>query len=66
LRVLPVIIFSSSVHPEEMDRAYRLRASAFLTKPAGIRDRLELAKRLKRSWLGLIGVLLGLSAGLGR
>jgi CheY-like chemotaxis protein len=66
LRALPVIIFSSSVHPEEIDQAYRLGASAFLTKPSGVKERLELAQRIKRSWLGLVAALLGLGAGFAR
>jgi CheY-like chemotaxis protein len=66
LEAMPVIIFSSSLHPEEIDKAYRLGASAFLTKPSGVKERLELAKRIKRSWLGLIATMVGLGAGLGR
>ncbi len=59
-RALPVIIFSSSVHPEEINRAYQLGASAFVSKPSGNQERLELAKRIKQSWLNMIAVLLGL------
>jgi CheY-like chemotaxis protein len=51
LRVLPVIMFSSSVHPEEIDMAYRLGANAFRTKPSGAPERLELAKKIKQFWL---------------
>jgi CheY-like chemotaxis protein len=66
LRALPVIIFSSSVHPEEINQAYRLGASAFLTKPSGVKERLELAQRIKRSWIGLASALVGLGAGFAR
>jgi CheY-like chemotaxis protein len=51
LRELPVIVFSSSVHPEEMNMAYRLGANAFLTKPSGAPERFELAKKIKKFWL---------------
>lgn len=67
LRSLPVIIFSSSVHPEEIQRAYQLGADAFLSKPSGVHERLELARKIKRSWLSLIAMMLGLGGmGLGR
>ncbi len=66
LEAMPVIIFSSSLHPEEIDKAYRLGASAFLTKPSGVKERLELAKRIKRSWLGMVAMVMGLGAGVGR
>ena len=64
LQALPVIMFSSSLHPEEIEKAYRLGASAFLTKPSGVAERVELAKRIKCSWLGLIALFAGLGAGL--
>jgi CheY-like chemotaxis protein len=51
LRALPVIMFSSSVHPEEIESAYRLGANAFLTKPSGATARLELARKIKQFWL---------------
>ena len=38
---------------------------AFLTKPAGVAERLALAERIKRSWLGLFA-LLGLGVGFER
>ena len=66
LQALPVIIFSSSVHPEEIDKAYRLGANAFLTKPSGVKERVEMARRIKTSWLGLVTAFLGFGAGFGR
>ena len=51
LRALPVVMFSSSVHPEEIAQAYKLGATAFLTKPSGTAERIELARRIKGSWL---------------
>ena len=66
MHALPVIMFSSSLHREEIDEAYRLGASAFLTKPSGVAERLELAKRIKRSWLGVVALVAGFGAGLSR
>ncbi len=51
LRGLPVVMFSSSVHPEEIAQASKLGASAFLTKPSGTLERIEMARRIKDSWL---------------
>src|SRR5438445_8502073 len=34
LRCLPVVIFSSSPHRHDIERAYRLGANAFVVKPA--------------------------------
>ncbi len=48
---LPVIIFSSSVHPAEIETAYKLGANAFVTKPSGAPERTELAKSIKGFWL---------------
>jgi CheY-like chemotaxis protein len=51
LRALPVIMFSSSVHPDEKEMAQRLGANQFLTKPSGSPERLELARQIKEMWL---------------
>jgi CheY-like chemotaxis protein len=51
LRTLPIIIFSSSVQPAEIDEAYRVGANAFVVKPAGAPERTELARMIKGFWL---------------
>jgi CheY-like chemotaxis protein len=51
LRALPVIMLTSSVDPSEMSTAYRIGTSAFVTKPSGTSERLELAKAIKGFWL---------------
>jgi CheY-like chemotaxis protein len=51
LLALPVIIFSSSVHPEEKEMARQLGATAFLTKPSGTAERIDVARRIKERWL---------------
>ena len=48
---LPVIIFSSSAHREDVVRAYELGANAFIVKPPGIAARTRFAKSLKEFWL---------------
>jgi CheY-like chemotaxis protein len=51
LRGLPIIIFSSSVHPAEIEAAYRIGANAFVVKPSGAPERTELARMIKGFWL---------------
>ncbi len=51
LRGLAIIMFTSSVHPAEIDTAYRMGANAFVTKPSGAPERTELAKMIKGFWL---------------
>jgi len=48
---LPVIVFSSSTQPQDIQKAYRLGASSFIVKPASVEKRLELAQLIKGYWL---------------
>jgi CheY-like chemotaxis protein len=48
---VPVIMFSSSVHPAEIRAAYEAGANAFVTKPSGSPERMELARMIKGFWL---------------
>jgi CheY-like chemotaxis protein len=51
LRSLPIIIFSSTVHPVEIETAYHKGANAFVTKPSGAPERTKLAYVIKEFWL---------------
>jgi CheY-like chemotaxis protein len=48
---LTVIMFSSSRHEHDIDRAYGLGANSFLVKPSKLQERLELANHIKGYWL---------------
>jgi len=48
---LPVIMFSSSAHPSDVEKAYRLGVNAFVVKPSGVPQRTELARMIKGFWL---------------
>ena len=48
---LPVIVFSSSAHRQDIRRAYELGASSFVVKPSCVERRTELAKLIKGYWL---------------
>lgn len=49
---LPVIVFSSSAHRSDVERAYTLGANAFIVKPPSTAQRRELARFFKE-WLAL-------------
>ena len=51
LRVLPIIVFSSSVHSSDIETAYRKGANAFVTKPSGAPERTRLVHVIKEFWL---------------
>lgn len=50
MRAVPVIVFSSSTHPHDIERAFAAGANAFVVKSAATSERLELARFLK-GWL---------------
>jgi CheY-like chemotaxis protein len=51
LRRIVVIILTSSQQEQDVERAYELGVNSFLVKPAGIRERLEIANGIKTWWL---------------
>jgi CheY-like chemotaxis protein len=51
LRRLPVVVFTSSAHQKDVERAYELGANAFVVKPSTNSRRLDLAKVIKGFWL---------------
>ena len=50
LSCLPVVIFSSSEHPADVERAYSLGANAYLVKPPSTYECAEVARFIK-DWL---------------
>jgi CheY-like chemotaxis protein len=51
LNCLPVLVFSSSAHPYDIEKAYRLGANAFVVKPASNEERAQFSHNLKGFWL---------------
>src|SRR6266566_4955603 len=51
LRCLPVVVFSSSAHRRDIERAYELGANAFVVKPASMAKRADLVKAMALFWL---------------
>lgn len=52
MRRIPVIVFSSSAHRADIERAYALGANAFLVKPPSTAQRKRVAQFIK-DWLHL-------------
>lgn len=50
LRTIPVIIFTGSDRPEDIQRAYAGGANGYVTKPIGIRQLEERVKALEEFW----------------
>jgi len=53
LRMLIVVVLSSSRNRSDVDAAYQLGARSYLVKPLTMGARLELAKAIKQYWLQL-------------
>jgi len=51
-RAVPVIVLSSSNEPRDVDRAYRLGANSYLTKPTTSEEYLHMASAFRDYWLG--------------
>jgi CheY-like chemotaxis protein len=53
VRCLPTLMLSSSTHPGDIEKAYRLGVNAFVVKSPGTMQRTELARIIKQFWLTL-------------
>ena len=51
LKQLPVLIFTSSGEPEDVDRAHELGANGYTVKPSGAEDLAEVVQCIERYWL---------------
>ena len=62
-RAIPIIVFSSSNHPRDVEQAYRLGANAYLVKPTSTAQRTEMIRTIRAFWLQLNQVpLLGVAS----
>ncbi len=52
-RAIPIIVFSSSNHPRDVEQAYRLGANAYLVKPTSTTQRNEMIRVIQAFWLQL-------------
>ena len=54
LRRIPVIILSSSQDEEDILQTYDLRANAYVVKPVGLDDFIEVIKAVEGFWLSFV------------
>ncbi|MDF3057460.1 MAG: response regulator [Rariglobus sp.] len=52
-RTMPIVVFSSSNHPRDVEQAYRLGANAYLVKPTSTIERNEMIRTVQAFWLQL-------------
>jgi len=53
LRSIPVVIFTTSQAPRDIEHSYMLGANCFVTKPGNLHDFLAVLDRLEDFWLGV-------------
>ena len=51
LKILPVVIFTSSREPGDVNLAYELGANSYLVKPSGLRALTKMVETLSLYWL---------------
>ncbi len=51
--LLPVVVFSSSVEPEDRQRSYTLHANSYIRKPLDLTEFSEAAQLLSDYWFGV-------------
>ena len=53
LRRLIVVIFTSSKHDEDVNKAYEIGANSYLVKPVGFDMLVDLAKMIQQYWINM-------------
>ena len=54
LRAIPVVVVSGSLVPGDVERAYRLHANAYVTKPVEAKAFLEAVNSIEQFWLQIV------------
>ena len=55
LKLIPVVIFTTSTNPRDLKSCYELGANAYHIKPIQYPDHLNLLENIFRYWLGCVG-----------
>jgi CheY-like chemotaxis protein len=56
LRMIPIIVLTTSKAEEDLERTYTAGASGFVTKPASFRGLREAIAKIGAYWLGTVGL----------
>jgi two-component system, chemotaxis family, response regulator Rcp1 len=54
LRLIPVVILTTSQAEKDIAESYRLRANAFVTKPVDLEQFLKVVKSIEHFWLEIV------------
>jgi CheY-like chemotaxis protein len=54
LKVIPVIVLTTSVAPRDITQSYDLYANGYIQKPAGYDEFLELIRQLDNLWFSVV------------
>jgi CheY-like chemotaxis protein len=54
LKKIPVVVLTTSVGEEDVVRAYEHHANAYVQKPVGLNQLLEIVKAIDEFWLGIV------------
>lgn len=56
LKVLPVIVFSSSDNPEDIEYSYKMGANAYIVKPSTLQDYEKFARKFAKFWVSVVAL----------
>ncbi len=56
LRHIPVVVWSTSIEPQEVDRCYRLHANSVLVKPDRFAGLVDSLRTVGRYWFGAVAL----------
>lgn len=54
LKLIPVLILTTSEAPDDIQNCYNLNANAYLTKPANYRDFVDMMSSIYQFWIKLV------------
>jgi len=54
LKVLPVIIMSTSANPDDIQKCYKEYANCYIRKPSDIQEFFKIIRNLKSYWLDTV------------
>ncbi|MFP4466189.1 MAG: response regulator [Candidatus Goldiibacteriota bacterium] len=54
IKHIPVFMLTASEEKKDINRAYKLHANCYITKPAGFEEFLKIVKRIKEFWFETI------------